>query len=365
MKYLTHIARLLVAATFIFSGFVKLIDPLGSAYKFQDYFAADVLNLEFLSPFALPFSILLILAEIMLGVTLLIGFKPKTTVWSLLLLTLVFLFLTWYSAYYDKVTDCGCFGDAVKLTPWETFYKNVILIGLIFVLLFTIKNIKPLFGKNVVKWISFAAFMVFLYIVYYVLTHLPLIDFRPYAIGKNIPEGMIIPEGAKPDVYEDTWIYKVNGEDKEYTTAEKPWEIEGATFVDRKTVLIEKGYEVPIHDFSMERDGVDFTEFLMQKEKLVLIVMHNLSKTEISLLPKIKEFSTKALQEGYDVYAMSSNKEADFLKIKKEYNLDFDALFCDDITLKTMIRANPGIITLNKGTITGKWNANDADNVEL
>ena len=162
MKFLTHIARLLVAATFIFSGFVKLIDPLGSAYKFQDYFAADVLNLEFLSPFALPFSILLILAEIMLGVTLLIGFKPKTTVWSLLLLTLVFLFLTWYSAYYDKVTDCGCFGDAVKLTPWETFYKNIILIGLIFVLLFTLKNIKPIFGKNVVKWISFAAFMVFL-----------------------------------------------------------------------------------------------------------------------------------------------------------------------------------------------------------
>lgn len=365
MKILTHIARLLVAATFIFSGFVKLVDPLGSAYKFQDYFAADVLNLEFLSPFALPFSIILILAEIMLGVTLLIGFKPKITVWSLLILTLVFLFLTWYSAYYNKVTDCGCFGDAVKLSPWETFYKNIVLLGLIIILLFTIKNIKPIFSVNAVKWISFGAFIVFLYISYYVLQHLPLIDFRPYAIGKNIPEGMIIPEGAKQDVYEDTWIYNVDGENKEFTTAEKPWEIEGATFVDRKTVLLEKGYEAPIHDFTMERDGVDFTNFLMQKEKLVLIIMHNLDKTNTSLLPKIKAFSAIALQEGYDVYAMSSNNEADFLKLKEEYQFDFDVLFCDDITLKTMIRANPGIMILNKGTITGKWNANDADDITL
>ena len=126
MNVLTHITRLLVAVTFIFSGFVKLVDPLGSAYKFEEYFGADVLNLEFLTPYALQFSVILILAEIMLGVMLLVGYKARFTVWSLFLITLLFLFLTWYSAHYDKVTDCGCFGDAVKLTPWETFYKNVI-----------------------------------------------------------------------------------------------------------------------------------------------------------------------------------------------------------------------------------------------
>ncbi len=365
MKFLTQIARLLVALTFIFSGFVKLVDPLGSAYKFQDYFAADVLNLEFLSPYALPFAMVLILAEIILGVMLLAGFKSKLTIWSLLLLTLVFLFLTWYSAYYNKVTDCGCFGDAITLTPWETFYKNIVLIVLIIFLLFTIKHIKPLISKKFVTGVVFASLFFFLFILYYVLQHLPLIDFRAYAIGKNIPEGMIIPEGAQKDVYEDTWIYKVNDEDKEFTTEEKPWEIEGSTFVDRKTVLLEKGYEPPIHDFTMEREDVDFTEFLMQKEKLLLIVMHNLSKTDIELLPKLKDLSTKAMQEGFDVYAMSSSKEEDFLKIKEQFNLDFDLLFCDDITLKTMIRANPGIITLDKGTITGKWNANDADKVKL
>ena len=365
MKFLTHIARLLVAATFIFSGFVKLVDPLGSAYKFQEYFGADVLNLEFLIPYALPFAIFLILAEIMLGVMLLVGFKPKFTVWSLLIMILIFLFLTWYSAYYDKVTDCGCFGDAITLTPWETFYKNIVLIALILLLVINTKYIKPLFAKNVTKWISFASFFIFLFIAYYVLVHLPIIDFRPYAVGKNIPEGMIFPKGAKKAVYEDTWIYKVNGQDKEYTTEEKPWEIEGATFVDRKTKLIEKGYVPPIHDFTMEKEGVDFTKFLMQKEKLMLIVIYNLAKSDKSLFPKIKEVTTKAMQEGYDVYAFSASDQEDFEKIKADYQLDFDMLFCDETTLKTIIRANPGIVILNKGTITGKWNATDADKVKL
>ena len=365
MKYLIHIVRLLVAATFIFSGFVKLVDPLGSAYKFQEYFGADVLNLEFLIPYALPFSIFLIIAEIILGVKLLVGFKPKLTVWALLIMIIIFLFLTWYSAFYDKVTDCGCFGDAITLTPWETFYKNIVLVVLIAFLLINTKYIKPVFSKNFAMWVSFASFFVFLFITYYVLVHLPIIDFRAYAVGKNIPDGMALPEGAKPAVYEDTWVYNVNGEDKEFTTEEKPWNLEGATFVDRKTKLIEKGYEVPIHDFTMEKDDVDFTDFLMQNEKLMLIVMYNLDKVDKKALPKVKEITTQAMQEGYDVYAFSASNQVDFDILKKEFKLDFDLLFCDETTLKTIVRANPGIVTLNKGTITGKWNANDADKVKL
>ena len=365
MKFLTHIARILVAITFIFSGFVKLVDPLGSAYKFQEYFGADVLNLEFLIPYALPFSIFLILVEIMLGITLLVGYKPKVTVWSLLIIILVFLFLTWYSAYFDKVTDCGCFGDAITLTPWETFYKNIILVGLILFLLFQTTHIKPVLSENLVKWVSFVSFFIFLFITYYVLQHLPIIDFRPYAIGKNIPAGMEFPEGAQQPIYEDTWIYNVNGEDKEFTTAEKPWDIEGATFVDRKTKLIEKGYEPPIHDFTMEREDIDFTDLLMENEKLMLVVMYDISKTNKKVLPDVKELTTQAMQNGYDVYAFSASKESDFANIKAEFDLDFDLLFCDETTLKTIIRANPGIVTLNKGTVTGKWNATDADKVKL
>jgi len=350
--------------TFIFSGFVKLVDPLGSAYKFQEYFGADVLNLEFLIPYALPFSIFLIIAEIILGVKLLVGFKPKLTVWALFILIIIFLFLTWYSAYYDKVTDCGCFGDAITLTPWETFYKNIVLVVLIAFLLINIKHIIPVFSKNFAMWVSFASFLGFLFITYYVLIHLPIIDFRAYAVGKNIPDGMVLPEGAKPAVYEDTWIYNLNGEDKEFTTEEKPWNLEGATFVDRKTKLIEKGYEPPIHDFTMEKDDVDFTDFLIQKEKLMLVVMYNLDKTDKQSLTKVKDISTTAMQQGYDVYAFSASNQSDYEILKKEFDLDFDLLFCDETTLKTIVRANPGIVTLSKGTITGKWNANDADKVK-
>ena len=364
MKLLTHVARILVAVTFIFSGFVKLVDPLGSAYKFQEYFGADVLNLEFLVPYALPFSIFLIIAEIILGVKLLVGFKPKLTTWALFIMIIIFLFLTWYSAYYDKVTDCGCFGDAITLTPWETFYKNIVLVVLIAFLLINTKHIKPVFNKNFAMWISFASFFVFLFITYYVLIHLPIIDFRAYAVGKNIPDGMVLPEGAKPAVYEDTWIYNVNGEDMEFTTEEKPWNLEGATFVDRKTKLIEKGYEPPIHDFTMEKDDVDFADFLMQKEKLMLVVMYNLDKADKQSLSKVKDISTRAMQQGYDVYAFSASNQSDYEIIKREFDLDFDLLFCDETTLKTIVRANPGIVTLSKGTNIGKWNANDADRVK-
>lgn len=317
MKLLTHIARLLVAATFLFSGFVKLVDPLGSAYKFQEYFSADVLNMEFLIPYALPFSIALIIAEIMLGVMLLIGFKPKLTVWSLFLMTLLFLFLTWYSAYYDKVTDCGCFGDAVKLTPWQTFNKNIVLIALIAFLLFTLKNIKPLFSNNILKWVSLGAFLVFLYITSHVLTHLPLIDFRPYAVDKNIQEGM------------------------------KEIAIDGLP---------------KVHDFYLEtNDGDDLTDEILNKEKVMFMVAYDIDISDVEGFKNIKKATDLAKANGYSVYGLSSSYIDDLVALNKEHELDFEWLFVDGTVLKTIIRANPGIVTLNKGTVTGKWNWIDAD----
>jgi len=365
MNIITQISRLLVAVTFIFSGFVKLVDPLGSAYKFEEYFGADVLNLEFLVPYALQFSIILIIAELMLGVMLLIGFKHKLTVWSLFLITALFLFLTWYSAYFDKVTDCGCFGDAIKLTPWETFYKNIVLIVLIAYLIIRVYDIQPIISDIFVKRITIFSLLVFIFITYFVLRHLPIIDFRPYAIGKNIQEGMMIPEGAAKPVFEDTWIYNVDGEDKIFSTEEKPWNIEGATFVDRKTKTIEEGYVPPIHDFTMERGEEDLTELLLAKERLMLIVAYDLQKADEKGLSEIADMTKTALQNGYTVYCFSASIEEDFIKLKNKYNFEFDLLFCDETTLKTIIRSNPGIVTLNKGTITGKWSWVDIDQIKM
>lgn len=318
MKILTLILRLIVSFTFIFSGFVKLVDPLGSSYKFQEYFSEEVLNLEFLIPYALPFSILLILAELMLGVMLLLGYLPKFTVLSLFFMILIFLFLTWYSAYYNKVLDCGCFGDAIKLTPWETFYKNVVLLVFILILLFVTKYIRPLIHFNFAKWTTFLVFLAFLYITYHVLVHLPIIDFRPYAIGKNIPEGM------KPD-----------------------------------------GFELPpIHDFYLESgDGRNLTEDVLKEDKVMLIVAYNLNKSDRQGFSKIKEVTDKAIKNGFKVYALSASLVDDFIDIKDEFDLSFDLLFCDETTLKTIIRANPGIVILRNGTVKGKWNWIDSDKV--
>ena len=321
IKLLVHLSRIFVGAMFIFSGFVKLVDPIGSQYKFQEYFGESVLNLEFLIPFALPFSILLIIAEIMLGVMLLLGYKSKLTVWSLLGLTTLFLFLTWYSAYYNKVTDCGCFGDAIKLTPWETFWKNVILIGLLLLLLIRVKDNKEIFSKKITIALTLLSLISFSYITFHVLNHLPIIDFRAYAVGKNIPEGMEFPEDPN----------------------ELP----------------------PVHDFMLEDTQNDLAPQILAMDKVMLVIVYNADKSDEEGFVAIRKVADKAISKGYNVYGVSASFEDDLILMQNKYNLPFDFLFCDETTLKTMIRANPGIMTLSKGTVTGKWNWNDTDEIKL
>ena len=319
-KLITHLARFLVAVTFIFSGFVKLVDPIGSAIKFEEYFSEEVLNLTFLIPYALPFSIILILVELLLGVMLLVGFKPKLTVWGTALLMFVFLFLTWYSAYYDKVTDCGCFGDAIKLSTWDTFYKNIVLGLLILFLLFNLKHINAWFGKMVTNWIPFITLLGGLFISYYVLQHLPIIDFRPYAIGKNLPEGM--------------------------------------EYVDDEDFP-------PVHDFILENETDDLTETILEADKVLLIIAYDLNSSELKAFEKLKPLAENAQKQGYLVYFLSASSMDDYELVQEQYQLTFDMLYCDETTLKTMIRANPGIMTLEKGTVTSKWNWIDMGKVKL
>ncbi len=316
MKILVQICRFIVAVTFLFSGFVKLVDPIGTAIKLKEYFSEDVLNLEFLIPYALPLGIALILFEIMLGVLLFLGNLPKLTVWGTFGIMLVFLFLTWYSAYYNKVTDCGCFGDAVKLSTWGTFYKNVVFMTLIIILLLGLKYIKPIFPPTIGKWLSFLSFLTFLYITYHVLVHLPIIDFRPYAIGKNIPEGM---------------EYKDNSDE-----------------------------EPPIHDFFLEnKDGNNVTEDVLKADNVLLFISHNLSQSDKDGVEITKKVLENAKKNGFTAYALTASTLEEFAGL----GLPLEMLFCDETTLKTMIRANPGFMTLNKGTVTGKWNWIDAEDI--
>src|SRR5690606_10922348 len=193
MRILDGVSRVIVGILFIISGLIKLNDPVGFSFKLKDYFAPEVLDLGFLVPYALLIAIFVVIFEVLLGVALLLGYLKKITLWSLLLMIVFFTFLTFYSAYFNKVTDCGCFGDAIKLTPWESFIKDVILLVLILILFFGRKYIQPFFSKNVRSIAIFASFVFCLAVTYWVLQHLPIIDFRPYKIGANIQEGMSVP----------------------------------------------------------------------------------------------------------------------------------------------------------------------------
>jgi uncharacterized membrane protein YphA (DoxX/SURF4 family) len=320
MKILIQIARIIVGVLFIFSGFVKLVDPIGSKYKFEEYFSEGVLNMEFLISYALPFALLLIIAEIVLGVALLVGWRAKFTVRSLLVTILLFLFLTWYSAYYNKVTDCGCFGDFLKLTPWTSFYKDVILTVLIVFLSYKTKFIKPITTSWLPGKITFWSLVLSAFVAYYVLAHLPIVDFRAYAIGKSIPDGM---------------EYKDDGE------------------------------MPPVHDFVLENSQNDLAPEIFKMEKVMLVIAYNLNVSDFEGFTEIKKLADKAIKKGYKVYGVSASFSDIIQLTEKKFKLPFEFLFCDETTLKTMIRANPGIMILNKGTVVEKKNWSDAEDIEL
>lgn len=359
MKSITNLIRLALGALFIFSGFVKLVDPVGMAFKLEEYFAADVLNLPFLEPFALPIALFVIILEVLLGVMLLLGYKVKFTLWSYLLLDLFFTFLTFYSAYFNKVTDCGCFGDAIKLEPWETFGKDVIILALIAILFLGKDHIKPIFTEKWNKAISLITVFSSLGLAYYVLIHLPIIDFRPYAVGKNIEEGMEVPEGAPVDQFKNVWVYRVDGEEKEYTDADAPWDIEGAEYVDRKTILVEKGYEPPIHDFSIEtEEGEDITFDVLAEERVLLVVAYEMHRMEAAGFIKVNE-KLRELNPDFPVMGLSATMGDDLTPYKEKYQIDYPVNFTDGITLKTIVRSFPGLVLLERGTVVAKWSWHD------
>ncbi|MFL1011367.1 BT_3928 family protein [Flavisericum labens] len=364
MKVVVSISRIFVGILFIISGFIKLNDPLGFSYKLQEYFSADVLNLPFLEPYALIISVLVVVFEVVLGVFLIIGYKPKFTVWSLLAMIVFFTFLTFYSAYFDKVRDCGCFGDALKLTPWESFTKDVILLILILILFFGVKYINPVFGKLQTTILALLGFILSLWYGYHVLMHLPEIDFRAYKIGNNIQEGMAVPDDAPKPVIEYTWKFNVNGEEKIMVTDGSYPSVDGK-FVGVETKVIEEGYTPPVVDFSIESNDEDLTEYFLTEENLIIVISYSLEKIEQDGVLKLKSLQDKALKNGYEIIGLTASGEDAKKYINQTYNLNFDWYLCDEKALKTVVRSNPGVLELDAGTVKQKVHWNDIEELEL
>ncbi|SDS06560.1 BT_3928 family protein [Gramella sp. MAR_2010_147] len=364
MKAIVSIARILVGVLFIFSGFIKLNDPVGFSYKLQEYFSEPVLDIPFLIPFALVIAILIVVFELVLGIMLLIGYAPKFTGWSLLVMIVFFTFLTFYSAYFNKVTDCGCFGDAIPLTPWESFYKDIILLFLILIIFFNQKYINPIFPVKYHKWVIFASFMACFAFCYHVLMHLPVFDFRPYSIGNNIPEKMKLPEGAAMAEVTYSWKFKVDGEEKVIKNNGAYPQIDGE-FIGVETTQTGENAIAPIHDFVIEGKEGDITDEVLSANKVLLIVAYNLRSTERDGYEAVKSLSENAKQKGYRVIGLTASGEEFQNELIKEYNLDFDFYQTDETALKTIVRSNPGFLTLEKGTITQKKHWFDASDIKL
>jgi len=359
---LLEIGRILLGCVFVFSGFVKAIDPLGSTYKFDDYFRAFGGFFESFTHISFPLAILLSTIELVIGLNLILKVKLRITSFTALAFMAVMTPLTLYIALKkDLVTDCGCFGDAWVISNWATFWKNVVFISLaIIVLVFQKKN-RPLFAPKTQN-ILLAAFVVFsIGLSVYCYQHLPLIDFLPYKVGVNIPAAMLVPDNAPVDKYETTFIYEKNGQQKEFTLENYPKGDSTWKFVDQKSVLVSEGYNAPIHDFSIvSADFEDITEqVLYDTGYTYLLVMYNLNQASEKGAKEAEKLYQQALKAGAKFYALTASSDEEIETFKQKTSVTYPFYKTDPTALKTIIRANPGLMIIKNGTITGKWNWRD------
>ncbi len=365
MRTIRNFARILIAPVFIFSGFVKAIDPLGFTYKISDYFEA--FGMDFMMPASFVLAVLASSAELVIGLSLLLGVRMKVTSWALMVFMCFFTVLTFFIAITNPVTDCGCFGDAIILTNWQTFWKNIVFMIPTLIVFFNRRMFRPIASFSI-EWgivTLFALISAGISVITY--TNLPFIDFRPYNVGTHIPSAMEIPEGAPVDEYDAFFIYEKNGEQKEFAATDIPYDDSAWKYVDRRTILVEEGYEPPIHDFSVSTlDGYDITDSILSDPGFsFLVVSYNLGKASNRGLKRINEFVATLEDIPAKVYGMTASTNSVINEVGYNHEFNYTYHITDEITLKTIIRSNPGLLLLKNGTIVGKWHYNNLPKVEV
>lgn len=367
MRLVKNLCRIIVGIVFIYSGFVKGIDPLGSDYKFTDYFNA--FGMGWMNATTLFFSFALSLVEFLIGIALLFNLWVSRMAWGSLLFMAFFTPLTLVLALTNPVSDCGCFGDAMILTNWQTFWKNIILLLLAIMIFMYRKEYKsslPLVGQFSFLALAGAGMLC---LSVYCYRHLPVLDFRPYAVGKNITEGMRLPEGTEPDQYEVTLKYKnkQTGEVQSFTEENYPWQDTlNWEYESSSERLVKKGYITPIHDLVIEHPTLgNITEEILEDDNhTILAVAYNLTQSDVQYQPAINRLAEYAQEKGIRFYGLTSSSERDIETYKKRYHVPYEFCTADEIQLKTMIRSNPGVIILREGTILDKWAGKDVPDVK-
>lgn len=417
MRTILHISRLIVGNLFVFSGLVKLNDPLGFSYKLEEYFIEFGMDWGWLHEILIPLAAALCIVEIVLGIAVLVGYKFKQVSWLLLSMIIFFTILTFASAVFEIVRSCGCFGDAIPLTPWESFMKDVVLLVLILVLYFNRSKIisfpdrnfdliymaisllamlllsfmlewyMPLYlmatllginvmlkfsrsrnkGASVSTWTSLVLSLI---IGIWAIEYLPFKDFRPYAVGKNLPDQMVLPPNAQPPVYENRLTYKniKTGEIKVMNTKEfsasKIWEDKDWEWADTENTLVKEGDVPKITDLSIvSYSGGEMTDIFLSQEKLILIVAYDLSATNQDAWREVSELALKASEKGITTIGLTAGAEHEKDELIAKHDLPMQFYITDGTVLKTIVRSNPGVVYMESGTVKGKWHYNSIPSV--
>jgi len=362
------VARIFVGLLFIFSGLIKANDPLGFSYKLVEYF--EVFHLTFLNFLALSMAIVLCSLEMILGFALLIGVRGRQVAWWLLGIIIFFAFLTFYSAVFKVVQTCGCFGDAIVLTPWQSFSKDLVLLLLIIILFKNRSKINPLFTTKTSDRLLIIAIVLSFGVSFYTYNFLPVFDFLAYKVGVNIPDEMKTPAGAMPDEYEQTYHLKNNKTgatkvmtDKEYLKTniwkDNNWVIVGTP----ETRLVKKGFTPKIQDLTIQdAQRNDYTKELLSNPYYSLfIIADDLTQADTTAIDRLNALCIN-LTQNYNIRTilLTSSPASYAQAFAKQHHLVSEVFFSDGVPIKEMIRSNPGIMLIKNGTIINKWHYHTA-----
>jgi uncharacterized membrane protein YphA (DoxX/SURF4 family) len=363
MKTALNIARILVGVLFIFSGLIKANDPLGLAYKMQEFF--EVLNLHFMNDWALFFSLFMNGFEILAGVAILIGWRPKMFSWLLLLLIIFFTFLTGFALFSGKIKTCGCFGDCIPLTPAMSFIKDLILFGLILFIVVNQHKIKQVFSKGLTRLIVVITILFCFVLQWYALNHLPVVDCLPYKVGNNIVEKMKIPEGALPDSFAINFKYLKNGNEVEFDMDHFPEDFNDTdyTFVDRYQKLVRPGTAVaPISDFSLRTPaGKDTTIEVLNIGNYVMLMVKDANMAEKDWADRAAKVAAICKQKDMPFFVVTATLDAAKAQLLGNDYISF--LICDATVIKTIARVNPTYLVMQQANIKHKYANADYEKV--
>lgn len=370
--YCLQAIRIIVGVLFIFSGLIKANDPSGLAYKMEEFF--ELWKMTVFAPYALAFSIAIIVFEIIAGVAVLLGYYFKQVSFLLLLLMLFFTYLTGFAIWYEHVNHrelkCGCFGDCIPLTAMQSFMKDIVLLVFVILLLVGRKQIKSLFGNIANNVLMVFALVFSVFIQWYALEHLPFFDCLPFKVGNSIWKKMQPPPNSVPDEYKYIYTMKniQSGETKEMNADDYissniwqdslNWKIEG----EPKETLVRKGNNTPeIKDFNVsDYDGNDFTEALLKEPgNNFLFFLGNVNKASTKNIERLKTLFAKCEKNNVGFYLLSANSKEETEQFIKQNGLNIYYYSIDATVCKTAMRTNPGLMLIKAGTVLGKWSYND------